>query len=385
MSGSRKRAKLDTEIYGQERQESTDDLRVKAIKPLLPPACLQEEIELDADLSTKINAWRAEVAKAIRGEDDRLLVIVGPCSVHDPKAAIEYAARLRHLAEVHKQDLLVVMRVYFEKPRTTVGWKGLINDPDLDGSFKINKGLRTARQLMLEITQLGLPIGTEFLDTISPQFTADLVSWGAIGARTTESQVHRELASGLSMPVGFKNGTSGDCQIAVDAIQASSNAHCFLSVSKQGMAGIVQTAGNSDCHLILRGGNGGPNYSEKDCTQSVDLLVKNKQRPYLIVDCSHANSQKKHTNQPIVAADIAGRLAAGDSKVAGVMLESFLLAGNQKIEVGKPLAYGMSVTDACMDWTATEDVMNVFAKAVQDRRQARGASTPVTTCTRIAL
>eukprot|EP01052_Picozoa_sp_SAG31_P045770 SAG31_NODE_8495_length_1441_cov_1.401639_1_plen_345_part_00 len=308
------------------------------------------------------------LAQIVRGEDDRLLVIVGPCSIHDPKAGLEYAARLKSFAEGHKDNLVVVMRVYFEKPRTTVGWKGLINDPDLDGSFKINKGLRIAREFLLQVNKLGLPAATEFLDTISPQFTADLLSWGAIGARTTESQVHRELASGLSMPVGFKNGTSGDCQVAIDAVQAAAHAHNFLSVSKQSVACIVQTAGNMDGHIILRGGSDGPNYSEEHVSAAVEQIKKGKQRPHLIVDCSHGNSRKKHENQPIVAADLASRIAAGDTKVAGVMLESFLVCGNQKIVPGQALQYGQSVTDACMDWSTTVTVVENLAKAVQARR-----------------
>ena len=344
-------------------------LRVHAqgIKPMLPPACLMEELPTTEALATQINQWRSQIADVMNGNDDRLLCIVGPCSVHDPKAAMEYAARLKHLSDSVSKDILVVMRVYFEKPRTTVGWKGLINDPNLDGTCEINKGLRMARQFLLGINELGLPCGTEFLDTISPQFTADLVSWGAIGARTTESQLHRELASGLSMPVGFKNGTSGDCQVAVDACKAAAGQHSFLSVSKQSIAGIVQTGGNSDCHIILRGGKG-PNYKEEDVQAACEVLAKGKLRQTLIVDCSHGNSRKLHTNQPIVAADIAKRIAAGDHKVAGVMLESFLLCGNQKI--GPNMQYGMSVTDACMDWSMTVDVVQELAKAVRDRRQA---------------
>ena len=354
------------------------------------------EIAIDEALGSAISKWRTEVADVMRGTDDRLLCIVGPCSVHDPRAAMEYAARLKSLRDTVSGDLLIVMRVYFEKPRTTVGWKGLINDPDLDGTCKVNKGLRIARQLLVDINKLGLPAGTEFLDTISPQFTADLVSWGAIGARTTESQLHRELASGLSMPVGFKNGTSGDCQVAIDACNAAAGKHSFLSVSKQGIAGIVQTSGNEDCHLILRGGASGPNYKEGDVQAACEVLAKGKLRQSLIVDCSHGNSRKIHTNQPIVAADIAKRIAAGDKKVAGVMLESFLRAGNQKIPKaatvcvpaapsdGQPqsldlggwpaamalndMTYGMSCTDACLDWDATTVVLQQLVGAVQARR-----------------
>ena len=369
-------------------------LRVHAqgIKPMLPPACLMEELPTTEALATQINQWRSQIADVMNGNDDRLLCIVGPCSVHDPKAAMEYAARLKHLSDSVSKDILVVMRVYFEKPRTTVGWKGLINDPELDGTYKINKGLRVARQLLLDINELGLPCGTEFLDTISPQFTADLVSWGAIGARTTESQIHRELASGLSMPVGFKNGTSGDCQVAVDACKAAAGEHSFLSVSKQGVAGIVETSGNSDCHIILRGGSNGPNYKEEDVQAACEVLAKGKLRQTLIVDCSHGNSKKLHTNQPIVADDIAKRTAAGDHKVAGVMLESFLKPGRQDIpksttttdgakrqrllsepaQMGAPvltqMAYGMSVTDACMDWEMTTPVLDQLAAAVRARR-----------------
>ena len=366
----------------------------QGIKPMLPPACLMEELPSSEALGEQINLWRAQIADVMRGKDDRLICVVGPCSVHDPQAAMEYAKRLKDLSDEISKDILIVMRVYFEKPRTTVGWKGLINDPDLDGTFKINKGLRIARQLLLDINELGLPAGTEFLDTMSPQFTADLVAWGAIGARTTESQIHRELTSGLSMPVGFKNGTSGDCQVAVDACRAAAGQHSFLSVSKQGVAGIVQTSGNEDCHLILRGGANGPNYKEEDVQAACAVLAKGKLHQSLIVDCSHGNSKKIHTNQPIVAADLAKRIAAGDKKVAGVMLESFLKPGNQKIptvaapaETGgakrakrsadacaapalKEMEYGMSVTDACMDWEMTVDVVQELAKAVRDRRQA---------------
>lgn len=307
-----------------------------------------------------------------RGDDDRLVVIVGPCSVHDVQAAKEYGALLAKEAERLKDDLMIVMRVYFEKPRTTVGWKGLINDPDLNGTYNINKGLRLARQLLLDISEMGLPIGTEFLDTISPQYTSDLVSWGAIGARTTESQVHRELASGLSCPIGFKNGTSGDIQIAADAIESAAGQHCFLGINEWGCASIVRTTGNPACHVILRGGSDGPNYSAEHVSKACAKLEKAKLRQTLMIDCSHGNSSKLHKNQPIVAQNIADQLASGSKNVFGVMIESNIVEGNQKLNPGvtdvKTLKYGQSVTDACIDWTTTIQVLDVLANGVKARR-----------------
>ena len=346
----------------------TDDLRIDELRPLIPPAILMEELPLTEQVSTLVSESRRDVARALAGEDDRLVVVVGPCSVHDPEAALEYAGRLAEQAKAFARDLLVVMRVYFEKPRTTVGWKGLINDPHLDGSFVINEGLRRARRFLLDVIGLGLPAGTEFLDPISPQFIADLVSWGAIGARTSESQVHRELASGLSMPVGFKNGTSGDLQMAIDGIGSAAHPHHFLSVTKQGVAAIVSTRGNTDCHAILRGGSDGPNYAAYDVARAVEGLERAGLRGRLMVDCSHANSGKDHTKQPDVVADVAGQLRDGNESIFGVMLESFLEDGNQNHEKSDTLVYGQSITDKCMSWERTEPLFTELAEAIQARR-----------------
>lgn len=296
------------------------------------------------------------------------MVVVGPCSVHDTEAALEYARRLAAAAAVFRNELCIVMRVYFEKPRTTVGWKGLINDPHLDGSFAINEGLRRARRFLLDILALGLPAGTEFLDPITPQFIADLVSWGAIGARTSESQVHRELASGLSAPVGFKNGTSGTVQLAIDAIRSANDPHHFLSVTKQGVAAIVSTRGNPDCHVILRGGSSGPNYSAEDVARVTSDLEAAGLRGTVMIDCSHANSGKDHERQPAVVSDIAGQLAGGSHRIFGVMLESFLVDGNQNHETSDSLVYGQSITDKCMSWERTEPLFSEMAEAVRKRR-----------------
>src|SRR3954466_4600729 len=305
--------------------DTTDDLRIESLRPLIPPAILMEELPVtDADTELIAEA-RRDVARIVTGEDDRLVIVVGPCSIHDPEAGLEYARLLKPLADELETDLKIVMRTYFEKPRTTVGWKGLINDPKLDGSFSINLGLRVARKFLLDVVQLGMPTATEFLDPISPQFVADLVSWGAIGARTTESQVHRELASGLSMPVGYKNGTSGDVQIAVDAVRSSSAPHHFLSVTKQGLAAIVSTRGNPHCHLILRGGRSGPNYAAEAVAEAVGALAKSGLRPSLMVDCSHANSQKNHKNQVNVGESLAEQVSSGSQAIFGVMLESSLV------------------------------------------------------------
>src|SRR4051812_7131649 len=333
---------------------ATDDIRIEKLRPLLPPAILMEELPLDEDQARQVATARTEIGDILLGRDDRLVVVVGPCSVHDTGAALEYAARLKQAADRHRSELFVVMRTYFEKPRTTVGWKGLINDPDLDGSFAINRGLRVARAFLRDVVALGLPTGTEFLDPISPQFVADLVSWGAIGARTTESQVHRELASGLSMPVGFKNGTSGTVQIAVDAVRSAASPHHFLSVTKQGLAAIVSTRGNPLCHVILRGGSNGPNYSAAHIAEATQSLGKAGLRPAVMVDCSHANSGKDPSRQPAVFAEIAARVARGDRNVFGLMVESFLVSGRQDITPGIPLTYGQSITDACLGWPETE-------------------------------
>jgi 3-deoxy-7-phosphoheptulonate synthase len=348
----------------------TDDLRIDDLKPLIPPAILMEELPLDDAGSATVARSREQVVEILGGRDDRLLVVVGPCSIHDPAAGIEYATRLRKAADEHRADLFIVMRVYFEKPRSTVGWKGLINDPHLDGSFAINEGLRTGRRFLLDVTRLGLPAGCEFLDPISPQFMADVVSWGAIGARTSESQIHRELASGLSMPVGFKNGTDGKVQIALDAIMASAHPHHFLSVTKQGVAAIFATRGNPDCHLILRGGSGGPNYGPEHVAQAVDALARLSLAPRLMVDCSHGNSAKDHRRQPEAVASVATQLAAGSRQLFGVMLESFLVDGRQDLEPGKPPVFGQSITDACMSWERTLPLFGELAEAVRKRRRS---------------
>jgi len=352
--------------------QRTDDLRIENLRPLLPPAILMEEHAASEQQKEVVVRGREAVTRILRDEDDRLLVVVGPCSIHDPRAAIEYGSRLADVADRHRDDLCIVMRVYFEKPRTTIGWKGLINDPHLDGSFAINEGLRAARDVLLDVLALGLPAGSEFLDPITPQFIADLISWGAIGARTSESQVHRELASGLSMPVGFKNGTDGTVQIAIDAIRSSANPHHFLSVTKQSVAAIVATMGNSDCHVILRGGSSGPNYGRAAIKDLTDALEAAGLPRKVMVDCSHANSGKRHEVQPEVAGDLAAQIAEGSQEVFGVMLESFLEDGNQghSQESGaEGLVYGQSITDACMGWERTVPVLDRLAEAVRQRRR----------------
>jgi 3-deoxy-7-phosphoheptulonate synthase len=349
-------------------QHRTDDLRIDELRPLIPPAILMEELPLGEQASTLVWQSRAEIARIVTGSDDRLLVVVGPCSVHDTKAALEYAQRLAAIAPAFKNELCIAMRVYFEKPRTTVGWKGLINDPELDGSFAINAGLRKARRFLLDVLELGLPSGTEFLDPISPQFIADLISWGAIGARTSESQVHRELASGLSMPVGFKNGTDGNVQIAIDGMRSAAHPHHFLSVTKQGVAAIVATRGNRDTHVILRGGTGGPNYAAGDVARVVGELAKAKLPGHLMIDCSHANSGKDHARQPTVVKDVCAQVSEGSRAITGVMLESFLVDGNQNHEAGTPLVYGQSITDKCLAWERTEPLFTDLAEAVRKRR-----------------
>lgn len=346
-----------------------DDVRIAGIKPLIPPAVLMNELPATDAIADFLSESRRQAEAIIRGEDDRLLVIVGPCSIHDPEAAIEYAKLLKADTAKYKDDLFIVMRVYFEKPRTTVGWKGLINDPHLDGSFDINEGLHRARRLLLKLAEMEIPSGTEFLDTISPQFFADLVTWGAIGARTTESQIHRELASGLSCPVGFKNGTGGSIQIALDAIGAARGAHHFLSVTKQGVSAIVATKGNDCCHLILRGGKSGPNYDAEAVREVVKVLEKANLPTQLMIDCSHGNSSKDYRKQPEVARDIGKQIAGGSKDVAAVMLESHLKPGNQKLNGGKDLEYGVSVTDACMDYEMTKGVFDELAAAIRKRRK----------------
>ena len=343
--------------------KNTDDLRIAEIRPLLAPAILLEDIPLTEDASATVSRTRGEIDAVLRGEDRRLVVICGPCSIHDVDAALEYGERLKQQASRLASDLLIVMRVYFEKPRTTVGWKGLINDPDLDNTFRINKGLKVARRLLADLAERGVPAGTEFLDTITPQFIADLVAWGAIGARTTESQVHRELASGLSMPVGFKNGTDGDVQLAVDAIRAALHPHCFLSVTKQGLSAIVRTRGNDSCHVILRGGRGGPNHDPKSVEEAFATLRAAGGRAPLMVDCSHGNSQKDHTRQALVADDVARQIEAGSRRVFGVMIESHLIGGRQDATPGAPLVRGQSITDACLGFDDTVKVLERLALA----------------------
>jgi 3-deoxy-7-phosphoheptulonate synthase len=350
--------------------EVTDDTRIVGYRPLLPPAILIEELPLTEHASHTISRGRRQSEKIIRGEDDRLLVVVGPCSIHDTKAALEYADHLQSAVERLQNDLLIIMRVYFEKPRTTIGWKGLINDPNLDGSFDINNGLRIARRLLLELAHRGLPAGTEFLDVITPQFIADLVSWGAIGARTTESQIHRELASGLSMPVGFKNGTDGSVQIAVDAIGAARHPHHFLSVTKQGISASVTSRGNENCHVILRGSNTGPNHHATEVKSCAEALDQAGITTRLMIDCSHGNSRKDHRNQPGVSGEVAAQVAAGDRSICGVMLESHLVEGKQSQSSATPLVYGQSITDACMSWSSTLPVLDELAAAVRARRAA---------------
>jgi 3-deoxy-7-phosphoheptulonate synthase len=349
--------------------ERTRDLRVESFRPLLPPAILLEELPLSETGSLTVTQGRRDVARILGGDDDRLLVVVGPCSIHDPVAALEYGQRLRALASEHAGDLCLVMRVYFEKPRTTVGWKGLINDPRLDGSFAINEGLRRARRLLLDLAEVGLPAGCEFLDPISPQYTSDLVSWGAIGARTTESQVHRELASGLSMPVGFKNGTDGDVQIAIDAVRSSAHPHRFLGVTEQGLCAIVATRGNPDCHVILRGGQSGPNYDSASVQKAASALRAAGLNARLMIDTSHGNSGKDYRRQPVVARDIAEQLADGESSIVGVMMESFLVEGRQELGDPSALRYGQSITDSCMGWETTVTVIGELARAVRARRR----------------
>ena len=349
----------------------TRDLHVESIRPLLPPAILLEELPLSDKGSQVVARARKEVARILSGEGDRLIVIVGPCSIHDPKAGLEYARRLEAVADELSEDLRIVMRVYFEKPRTTVGWKGLINDPILDGSFAINEGLRLARRLLLDLAELGLPSGCEFLDPITPQFISDLVTWGAIGARTTESQVHRELASGLSMPVGFKNGTDGGVQIAIDALRAVAHPHRFLGVTEQGLAGIVSTRGNPDCHVILRGGQSGPNYDAGSVGKTLDALRDAGLPARLMIDTSHGNSEKDYRRQPIVARDIGKQVAQGETGIVGLMMESFLVDGRQDLRDPARLVYGQSVTDACMGWETTVPVLRELADAVRQRRRSR--------------
>jgi 3-deoxy-7-phosphoheptulonate synthase len=351
---------------------SVRDVRISTTRPLLSPALLREELPLSPESAAVVVDGRRDVTRVLAGDDDRLLVVVGPCSIHDPDAALDYAGRLAPLARELEHDLRLVMRVYFEKPRTTLGWKGLINDPDLNGSYNVNKGLRTARKVLLDVLGQGLPVGCEFLDPIIPQYIADTVSWGAIGARTSESQVHRHLASGLSMPVGFKNSTSGDVQGAVDAVGAAAVSHVFTGVTEDGVAAILTTRGNRDCHVILRGGLTGPNYDAASVADALLRLEKAVLPERLVVDASHGNSGKDHLRQPVVARSVGEQLAGGQRGIVGVMLESFLLPGRQDLGADGPdqLAYGQSITDACMGWDVTNDVLHGLADAVRARRRA---------------
>jgi len=345
----------------------TDDLRILAMKEVSTPSQVHAEFPLSEEASKTVHQARADIHNVLSGDDDRLVVVVGPCSIHDTKAAHEYAQRLAALREKHAGELHVVMRVYFEKPRTTVGWKGLINDPNLDGSFEINKGLRVARELLLDLNASGMPAGTEYLDLISPQYVADLVSCGAIGARTTESQVHRELASGLSCPVGFKNATDGGLQVAVDAIGSATRPHHFLSVTKEGKSAIFSTKGNTDCHVILRGGKS-TNYDADSINSACASLAKAQLPELVMVDCSHANSEKKHEKQLEVGADICQQISSGERRIFGVMIESHLVEGRQNVVDGKAETYGQSVTDACIGWDDTESLLEQFADAIRTRR-----------------
>ena len=340
----------------------TDDVKIREVKELLPPIAHLYELPISDTAADLVHQTRQEIADLVHGRDKRLLLIIGPCSIHDPEAALEYARKLLPLRKKYEKELLIVMRVYFEKPRTTVGWKGLINDPHLDGTFDINFGLRQARRLLLALNDMGMPASTEFLDMITPQYYADLIAWGAIGARTTESQVHRELASGLSCPVGFKNGTDGNLKIAIDAIGAASHPHHFLSVTKAGHSAIVHTVGNADCHVILRGGKE-PNYDSGHVKAAAEQLTKAGVTPKLMVDCSHANSRKDYTRQMEVAQDVAQQLRAGENNIMGLMVESHLVAGRQD----KPEVYGQSITDACIGWDATEEMLALLAEANRSR------------------
>lgn len=349
-------------------KHETDDLRILKTSELESPQSLIERVPLSARASSVVYSARESMRQILQGDDDRLAVVVGPCSIHDPEAALEYAELLRAELSDLEKDLLIIMRVYFEKPRTTIGWKGLINDPDLDNSFNISKGLQVARQVLVDINERGIPAGVEYLDLISPQYIADLVGWGAIGARTTESQGHRELASGLSCPVGFKNGTAGSVQIAVDAIGAARHSHRFLSVTKEGNSAIFETAGNRDCHLILRGGKAHTNYDAASVDDACDLLSKAGLNPSIMIDCSHANSRKLHRRQSYVCRDVCHQIADGDTRISGVMLESNLVEGNQNLESGKALVRGQSITDACMSWDKTLPLLQNLAAAVRERR-----------------
>jgi 3-deoxy-7-phosphoheptulonate synthase len=347
---------------------TTEDIRIQWTKVVLPPVFLEEERPVTETASATIFDAREEISAILNGQDTRLLVLAGPCSIHDTQAAREYAGLLKAAIAEFSAELRIVMRVYFEKPRTTVGWKGLINDPHLDQSYKINDGLRLARHLLLDLAEMGVPAGTEFLDVISPQYIAGLVSWGAIGARTTESQVHRQLVSGISCPVGFKNGTSGNVQIAIDAILSAAHSHSFLGLTKTGQSAILVTTGNPDCHIILRGGRGTVNYTAESVAETAAQMEKAGLQPRIMIDFSHANSSKDYRRQATVCHDVAGQIAAGDKRIMGVMIESNLVAGAQPLVPGQPLVYGQSITDSCIDWAETYTLLKELAAAVRSRR-----------------
>ena len=364
-------AHLDHEAGTTHDMTRIDDVRIAAVRALVAPAVLLEELPVTDEVERTVEQGRLAAGRVLRGEDDRLIAVVGPCSIHDHDEAIAYARRLKALADALAGELVVVMRVYFEKPRTTVGWKGYINDPRLDGSFRINEGLRRARELLLEINAMGLPAGTEFLDLLSPQYISDLIAWGAIGARTTESQSHRQLASGLSCPVGFKNGTDGSVRIAVDALRAAAAPHAFMGMTKTGQAAIFETTGNEDCHVILRGGRA-PNYDAASIEAASKELAAAGLAPHIMVDFSHANSSKQYERQVAVGADVASQLAAGEDRIMGVMVESNLNPGRQDLVAGVPLARGVSITDACIGWEDTVRVLDTLAEGVRKRRLVRG-------------
>ncbi|KAE9392371.1 3-deoxy-7-phosphoheptulonate synthase [Gymnopus androsaceus JB14] len=357
----------------EKAQQQLQDRRVMGYDPLIQPALLKHEIDTSPTSRRTVASARYNAARIVAGHDDRVLVVVGPCSIHSSEQALEYARMLKAKIESWP-NLLIIMRAYFEKPRTTVGWKGLINDPEINGTFQINKGLRIGRRLLCDITDLGVPIGCELLDTISAQYISDLISWGAIGARTTESQLHRELASGVSFPIGFKNGTDGSVTVAIDAMQSASNPHAFMGVTEQGLAAIVKTRGNHDVHVILRGGTRGPNYASDHVKEAAKIIAKktNKHDPSIMIDCSHGNSQKNHNNQPLVIADICKQLASGERNITGVMIESNIHEGRQDVPSAGPssLKYGVSITDACVDFEKTVEMLNMLDEAVDQRRLA---------------
>lgn len=349
----------------------TDDVRIKETRPLISPAILIQDFPVGQDAARVVFNAREDFRRILEGEDDRLAVIVGPCSIHDTAAAIDYAEKLAAVRDKYAGELMLIMRVYFEKPRTTVGWKGLINDPFMDGTYSVNSGLRMSRGLLLRLAEMGIPAATEFLDVITPQYISDLIAWGAIGARTTESQVHRELASGLSMPIGFKNGTTGSVQIAVDGIVSAAHPHCFLAVTKQGVSAIVSTMGNAHCHIILRGSTQGPNFSSEHVSKAWAAQQKAGISARIMIDCSHGNSHKKWQEQHLVAEDVARQLAAGEDHIGAVMIESNLNPGNQKCDGTSPLQYGVSITDACVGWDETLSIFDTLAEGVRARRAAK--------------